>query len=72
MLGSWGVSQIPYIIPPKVTVNGSASSPSTMLLLLIGIIVGMVIIIPSMFLLFYIFKYKGTMGFLAKGATEGK
>ena len=70
MLGSWGVSQIPYIIPPHVTVDAAASSPSTQLLLLIGILIGMIIIIPSILLLFYIFKYKGGMGLLAKGSTH--
>ncbi len=67
MLGSWGVSQIPYIIPPKLTVDAAASTSSTQLLLLIGIIIGMAIILPSILLLFYIFKYKGGMGLLARG-----
>lgn len=67
MLGSWGVSQIPYIIPPKLTVDAAASTSSTQLLLLIGVIIGMAIILPSILLLFYIFKYKGGMGLLAKG-----
>ncbi len=67
MLGSWGVSQIPYIIPPKLTVDAAASTSSTQLLLLIGIIIGMAIILPSILLLFYIFKYKGGIGLLAKG-----
>ncbi|GAC1389654.1 MAG: cytochrome d ubiquinol oxidase subunit II [Ktedonobacteraceae bacterium] len=69
MLGSWGVSQIPYIIPPKLTVDAAASSPSTQLLLLIGIIIGMAIILPSILLLFYLFKYKGGIGLLSKGTT---
>ena len=72
MLGTWGVSQIPYIIPPKLTVEAAASTPSTQLLLLIGIIVGMTIILPSILLLFYIFKYKGGMGLLAKGPASSK
>ena len=69
MLGTWGVSQIPYIIPPHITVNAAASSPSTQLLLLIGILIGMIIIIPSILLLFYIFKYKGSMGLLTREPT---
>ncbi len=72
MLGSWGVSQIPYIIPPKLTVEAAASSPSTQLLLLIGVIIGLAIILPSILLLFYLFKYKGGMGLLSKGTTGGK
>ncbi|GAC1454790.1 MAG: cytochrome d ubiquinol oxidase subunit II [Ktedonobacteraceae bacterium] len=71
MLGSWGVSQIPYIIPPKLTVDAAASSPSTQLLLLVGIIIGMIIILPSILLLFYIFKYKGGMPLLGKGPAGG-
>ncbi len=70
MLGTWGVSQIPYIIPPNLTVEAAASSPSTLLLLLIGIIIGMLIILPSILLLFYLFKYKGGMGVLSQGASE--
>jgi cytochrome d ubiquinol oxidase subunit II len=67
LLGSWGVSQIPYLIPPDLTVERAAGAPSTLLLLLIGIIVGMLIIIPSIFYLFYIFKFQGSMGVLEKG-----
>ncbi len=71
MLGTWGVSQIPYIIPPHITINAAASTPSTQLLLLIGILIGMIIIIPSILLLFYIFKYKGSMGLLTREPTGG-
>jgi cytochrome d ubiquinol oxidase subunit II len=72
MLGSWGVSQIPYIIPPKLTVDAAASTSSTQLLLLIGIIIGMAIIIPSILLLFYLFKYQGSMGITSKGPASGE
>ena len=67
LLGSWGVSQIPYLVPPDITVDSGASDPSTQVLLLIGIIVGMVIIIPSIYLLFYLLKLKSSMGFFQKG-----
>ena len=69
MLGTWGISQAPYIIPPGVTVTAAAGVPSTMLLLLIGIVIGMALIIPSIFFLFYIFKYKGSMGLLEREPT---
>lgn len=67
LLGTWGVSQIPYIIPPNLTVNAAAGQTSTLVLLLIGIIVGMAIMLPSLGFLFYIFKYGKTMGFFSKG-----
>jgi len=66
LLGSWGVSQIPYLIPPDVTVEGGAGAPSTVLLLLIGIIIGMIIVLPSMWFLFYIFKLKNSVGFFER------
>jgi cytochrome d ubiquinol oxidase subunit II len=66
LLGSWGVSQIPYLVPPDITVEQAASPPSTMLLLLVGIIIGLLIIVPSILYLFYIFKFKGGMGLLAR------
>ena len=62
LLGSWGVSQIPYLVPPDITVEGGAGATSTLLLLLVGIIIGMIIVLPSMLLLFYIFKLKNRMG----------
>lgn len=58
LLGSWGVSQIPYLIPPNVTVTGAASPQSTQVTLLIGIIVALIIVVPSLWYLFYIFKLK--------------
>jgi cytochrome d ubiquinol oxidase subunit II len=70
LLGSWGVSQLPYIIPPSVTIEEAAGAPSTLLLLLIGIIVGMLLVIPSIYFLFYIFKFQGAKeGVLQQGTV---
>lgn len=66
LLGSWGVSQIPYLIPPDVTVESGAGATSTLLLLLIGIIIGMILVLPSMWYLFYIFKLKESVGFFER------
>ncbi len=69
LLGSWGVSQIPYLIPPTITVESAAGAPSTLLLLLIGICVGLIVIGPSLFFLFYVFKFKDSMGLLQQGGV---
>jgi cytochrome d ubiquinol oxidase subunit II len=58
LLGTWGVSQLPYLIPPNVTVTSAASSQSTMQTLLVALIIALVIVIPSFWLLFYVFKFK--------------
>jgi cytochrome bd ubiquinol oxidase subunit II len=62
LLGSWGISQIPYLIPPDVTVDAGAGPPSKLFLMLIGVIIGMIIILPSIWYLFYIFKLRNSMG----------
>jgi cytochrome d ubiquinol oxidase subunit II len=56
LLGSWGLSQIPYIIPPDLTINNSANDPNVIRVLLIATAIGMVILIPSLYYLFSVFK----------------
>jgi len=66
LLGSWGVSQIPYLVPPDITVNGGAGAPATLYLLLIGVSLGLLIILPSIYLLFYLVKFRNSVGFLER------
>ena len=56
LLGSWGLSQVPYIIPPDVTVNNAANDPNVILTLMIATGIGMVILLPSLYYLFSVFK----------------
>jgi len=56
LLGAWGISQLPYLIPPDVTVERAAGSPVMITALLIGSLLGMIILLPSLWLLFRIFK----------------
>lgn len=56
LLGTWGVSQIPYLIPPDVQVQNAASSQTTLVTLLIGIIIALLIVVPSFWFLFSVFK----------------
>jgi cytochrome d ubiquinol oxidase subunit II len=58
VLGTWGVSQLPYIVPPDLTITGAASPPLVMQEFLISAIIGMAILIPSIWLLFHVFKGK--------------
>ena len=56
LLGSWGLSQYPYIIPPQVTIDNAANEPAVIVALLISIAIGMAILLPSLFYLFSVFK----------------
>jgi cytochrome d ubiquinol oxidase subunit II len=56
LLGSWGLSQYPYIIPPHVTIDNSANDPNVILTLVIAIGIGMALLLPSLYYLFSVFK----------------
>ena len=56
LLGSWGLSQYPYIIPPHVTIENAANDPNVIVILLISIGIGMVLILPALYYLFSVFK----------------
>lgn len=56
LLGSWGLSQYPYIIPPHVTIDNAANDPTVIVTLLVAIGLGLLILLPSLYYLFSVFK----------------
>lgn len=56
MLGAWGLAQYPYIIPVNYTIDNSANAPNVINAVLIGLACGMIIVIPSLYYLFSVFK----------------
>jgi cytochrome d ubiquinol oxidase subunit II len=56
ILLAWAVAQAPYLIPPRITIEGSASPPQVMEGILITYAVGAVFLFPSLGFLFYVFK----------------
>src|SRR2546421_8779204 len=58
IFASWGLSQFPYLIPVAVTISNASSPPSTLLALLIGTLIGMALLLPSLWLLFHVFRGK--------------
>jgi cytochrome bd ubiquinol oxidase subunit II len=56
LLGAWGLAQYPYIVPPYFTIENSANDPTVITVLLIGIACGLVIVLPSLYFLFSVFK----------------
>ncbi len=56
IVGGWALAQYPYVVPPDLTIAGSAA-PDVTLRLVVGILaVGGVILLPSLFYLFRVFK----------------
>jgi cytochrome bd ubiquinol oxidase subunit II len=56
VIGTWGLAQLPYIVPPDLTITNAASPPLTLLDLFISALVGMSMLIPALWFLFHVFK----------------
>jgi cytochrome bd ubiquinol oxidase subunit II len=69
ILAAWGVAQWPYLIVPNVTVQNAASPASVLGPMLIVAVLGLVILIPALVYLFYIFKRRATPGGPAIGPS---
>ncbi len=56
--GTWGIAQLPYVLPPDLTVSLAASPPATMRDFFFSALVGMLILLPSVWFLFHVFKFQ--------------
>jgi len=62
ILVAWAVAQWPYLIVPDVTIANAASPASVLGPMLAVALLGMVIVLPSLWYLFRIFKHRVTPG----------
>ena len=56
VLWAWAVGQWPALVPPDFLIQGSAAPDTVLRALVIMIAVGMVVLAPSLWLLFHVFK----------------
>jgi len=56
VLWAWAVGQWPYLVPPDLTISGTASPSATLTGMLVVLAVGGAFLIPSLLLLFRVFK----------------
>jgi cytochrome d ubiquinol oxidase subunit II len=56
ILWGWAAVQYPYLIPPDLTIAGSAAPHATLKLVFIALIAGLVLLLPSLAYLFRVFK----------------
>jgi cytochrome bd ubiquinol oxidase subunit II len=52
----WAMAQYPYLLPPSFTVSNTAAAPDTLRFTLIVLAAGAVILLPSLWYLFKVFK----------------
>ncbi len=70
LLVSWGLSLVPYLIPPDVTIENAANAPNVILTLLIATGIGMLILLPSLYYLFSVFDLPYPVPGLRKQARK--
>ena len=56
ILWGWGLSQYPYLLPPDLTIADAAAPAVTLRLALGAVILGALVLLPSLFYLFRVFK----------------
>jgi cytochrome d ubiquinol oxidase subunit II len=56
VLWAWAVGQWPYLVPPDLTISATASPPETLTAFLVVIGIGGLLLLPSLWLLFRVFK----------------
>ncbi len=56
ILLGWGLAQFPYLIPPDLTFAQAAAPPQVLRPMLIVLVLGMLVLVPSLVYLFRVFK----------------
>lgn len=56
VLWAWGVGQWPYLVPPDLRISDSAAPGATLVAWLVVVGIGSVLLVPSLALLFVLFK----------------
>jgi cytochrome d ubiquinol oxidase subunit II len=56
VLWAWAVGQWPYLVPPDLTISATAAPSATLSGMLVVITIGGLLLLPSLWLLFRVFK----------------
>ena len=56
ILWGWAWSQYPYVVPPDLTIESAAAPSATLRLVLAALVLGALVLVPSLFYLFRVFK----------------
>lgn len=56
ILIGWALAQYPYLVPPSLTIENAAAAPATLALTLAALMAGGLVLFPSLFYLYRVFK----------------
>ena len=71
VLWAWAVGQWPYLVPPDLTISGTAAPDATLSAMLVVITIGGLILLPSLWLLFRVFKARNPQAGVEAGQEVG-
>jgi cytochrome d ubiquinol oxidase subunit II len=71
ILAGWGAAQYPYLVEPNITIQAAAAPQITLRLLLIALAAGALVLFPSIYFLFRIFKGPDAFRVQATAAPDG-
>lgn len=60
ILWGWGLAQYPYIVPPDLTIADAAAPAITLELVFTAVMIGAIVLFPSLYYLFRVFKGQST------------
>lgn len=61
ILWGWALGQYPYLIPPRFAIDNSAAPELTLALAIGAVILGGVVLFPSLYYLFHVFKGRASL-----------
>jgi cytochrome d ubiquinol oxidase subunit II len=56
IIWGWAVAQYPYLLQPELTVQAAAAPETTLRAMLISLVAGAILIVPSLVFLFALFQ----------------
>jgi cytochrome d ubiquinol oxidase subunit II len=71
VLWAWAVGQWPYLVPPDLTISGTAAPSATLTAMLVVVGIGGAILIPSLWLLFRVFKTRNRQAHANRSSQVG-
>jgi cytochrome bd ubiquinol oxidase subunit II len=60
ILIGWAAAQFPYILPPQLTIDDAAAGRTTLVAMLVSLIIGSLLLVPSLIYLYRLFQRAGT------------
>jgi cytochrome bd ubiquinol oxidase subunit II len=60
ILIGWAAAQYPYILPPTLTIEDAAAGQVTLVAMLVSLIIGSILLVPSLIYLYRLFQRAGT------------